>query len=223
MMDAWRSPVTDWCASAALRRLASRHQGKWGTGMANTQMVTVLFADMAGSTGLTSGYWLASARHLWHPAVGEAPKGTVIRSAMDAFNRQFTSVHTWTYIKSGGWLGHYWTLSPPSLLLHATGRKSGIERSVALVYATDGDSILIVGSNFGQDRPPAWLLNLEAKPAAEINLGHRRLAVVADIVEPSDARYPRLFGIANEKNKRRYDRYTGMTERSIPVVVLSSR
>lgn len=155
-------------------------------------------------------------------AVGAVPKKTATRSAIDAFNRQFTNIHTWTYRKSGGWLGHHWTLSPPSLLLHTTGRKSGIERSVALVYATDGDSILIVGSNFGQDRPPAWLLNLKAKPSAEINLGHRRLAVVADIVEPSDARYPRLFGIANEKNKRRYDRYTGMTDRSIPVVVLSS-
>jgi F420H(2)-dependent quinone reductase len=153
--------------------------------------------------------------------VGGAPEKTAIRSATDAFNRRFTSVHTWIYIKSRGWLGHHWTLSPPSLLLHTTGRKSGIERSVALVYATDGDAILIVGSNFGQDRPPAWLLNLKAKPSAEVNLGHRRLTVVANIVEPSDDRYPRLFGIANEKNRRRYDRYTGMTDRSIPVVVLS--
>ena len=149
------------------------------------------------------------------------PEKTAIRSAIDAFNRRFTRVHTWTYIKSRGWLGHHWTLSPPSLLLHTTGRKSGIERSVALVYATDGDAILIVGSNFGQDRPPAWLLNLKAKSSAEVNLGHRRVAVRADFIEPSDARYPRLFGIANEKNRRRYDRYTDMTDRSIPVVVLS--
>lgn len=149
------------------------------------------------------------------------PDQTVVRSAFDAFNRRFTRVHTWVYIKSRGWLGHRWTLSPPSLLLHTTGRKSGIERSVALVYAKDGDSILIVGSNFGQDRPPAWLLNLKATSSAEVNLGRRRFAVGADIVEPSDARYPRLFRIVNEKNRRRYDRYTDMTDRSIPVVVLS--
>ena len=149
------------------------------------------------------------------------PKESSARQAADSFNRVFTRFHTWSYIKSRGWLGHHWTVAPSSLLLHTTGRKSGACRSVALVYATDGDSLLIVGSNFGQDRPPAWLLNLKAKPSAEVNLGHRRLPVVADIVEPSDARYPRLFQIVNEKNKRRYDRYTTMTDRSIPVVVLS--
>jgi deazaflavin-dependent oxidoreductase (nitroreductase family) len=149
------------------------------------------------------------------------PKETSVRLAIDSVNRVFTRVHTWVYVKSRGWVGHHWTVAPSSLLLHTTGRKSGARRSVALVYATDGDSILIVGSNFGQDRPPAWLLNLKANSSAEVNLGHRRLAVVADIVEPSDARYPRLFRIVNEKNKRRYDRYTTMTDRSIPVVVLS--
>jgi len=149
------------------------------------------------------------------------PNDTPARLAIDKFNRVFTRVHTWVYITSRGWVGQYWTLSPPSLLLHTTGRKSGARRSVVLVYATDGDAILIVGSNFGQDRPPSWLLNLEATPSAEVNLGRKVLEVVAEIVEPSDPRYPRLFRIVNENNRRRYDRYTTMTSRSIPVVVLS--
>ena len=149
------------------------------------------------------------------------PNDSPARLTIDTFNRSFTRFHTWAYVKSRGSVGHYWTLAPPSLLLHTTGRKSGVRRSVALVYATDGDAILIVGSNFGQDRPPSWLLNLEATSSAEVNLGRKQLKVVADIVEPSDPRYPRLFKIVNENNRRRYDRYTTMTNRSIPIVVLS--
>jgi F420H(2)-dependent quinone reductase len=150
-------------------------------------------------------------------------EATPLRRALDAFNRVFTRVHTWTYVRSRGWIGHHWTLAPPSLLLHTTGRRTGTRRSVALVYATDGDRILIVGSGFGRDRPPSWLLNLEANSSAEVNLGRRRMAVVAEIVWPPDDRYPRLFRIVNEKNHDRYDRYTAMTDRPIPVVVLSER
>jgi deazaflavin-dependent oxidoreductase (nitroreductase family) len=151
------------------------------------------------------------------------PRQTRLRSAVDEFNRTFTRVHTWVYVKTRGWLGHRWTVAPPSLLLHTTGRKSGLRRSVALAYARDGEDLLIVGSNFGQDRPPGWLLNLRARSAAEVNVGHRRIAVVADIVEPSDRRYQRLFEIANERNRGRYYRYRSMTDRPIPVVALSPR
>lgn len=150
-------------------------------------------------------------------------KQKTLRSVIDAFNRTFTRFHTWVYIKTRGWLGHRWTLSPSSLLLHTTGRKTGLCRSVALVYARDGDDLLIVGSNFGQDRPPAWLLNLEAQPLAGVNVGHRRLDVVADIIEPTDSRYPGLFRLVNANNRERYDRYTSMTGRPIPIVALSRR
>ena len=139
---------------------------------------------------------------------------------MDRFNRRFTKVHTAVYVGSRGWVGHRWTVVP-SLVLHTTGRHSGTRRSVVLVYATDGGRLLVVGSNFGRDRPPAWLLNLEADQRVSVNRGHRLTEVRAEIVEPTDTRYPRLFAIANDNNRRRFDRYRTLTDRAIPVVVLT--
>jgi hypothetical protein len=42
-------------------------------------------------------------------------------------------------------------------VLKATiGRKSGLLRSSALSFRRDGDRLLLLGSNFGQDRHPSW-------------------------------------------------------------------
>jgi deazaflavin-dependent oxidoreductase (nitroreductase family) len=138
----------------------------------------------------------------------------------DAFNRRFTRIHSAVYIGSRGWVGHRWT-GIPSLILTTTGRRSGARRSVVLVYATDGHTFLIVASNFGQAKAPAWLLNLSDHPAATIHIGHRVREVKADIVAPDDPRYPRIFALANDNNRRRFDRYRAMVSRPIPVVVLS--
>jgi F420H(2)-dependent quinone reductase len=111
----------------------------------------------------------------------------------------------------------------PSLILHTTGRSTGLRRSVVLVYATDADKFLVVASNFGKDRPPAWLLNLKVTSHAEVNVGPSYTKVEAEVVDPADPRYPELFRRVNENNRRRYDRYAALTDRPIPIVVLSPR
>ena len=69
---------------------------------------------------------------------------------------QVLRVHEKLYIASGGRVGHK-ILGVPTLLLHTTGRRSGKERTNGLVYARDGDDYLVVASNGGADRAPAWL------------------------------------------------------------------
>lgn len=108
----------------------------------------------------------------------------------------------------------------PSLVLHTVGRRTGSSRSVVVVYAKDGDNFLVVPSNFGKDRPPGWLVNVTARPDAEINVGHRRITVTPEIVMPHDDGYERLFDIANASNRGRFERYRTLTKRQIPVVVL---
>ena len=144
----------------------------------------------------------------------------MLRELVDRFNRLFTRLHSRVYVGTKGWIGHRWTLVP-SLILHTLGRRSGVERSVVLVYARDGSDYLVVGSNFGKDRPPFWLLNLEANSKVWMNVGHRRVQTTADIVAPDDPRYGRLFEIVNANNRRRYERYRELTLRPIPVVVLT--
>jgi deazaflavin-dependent oxidoreductase (nitroreductase family) len=58
----------------------------------------------------------------------------------------------------------------PTLLLTTTGKRSGQPRTQPLLYATDGDGIVIVGSNWGQQHHPAWSGNLLADPSATVRL-----------------------------------------------------
>lgn len=148
------------------------------------------------------------------------PPDPPIRRFLDAFNRRFARFHTRVYIATRGWVGHRMTGAVTSLLLHTTGRRSGLPRTVTLAYGRDGDRYLVVASNFGGDRPPAWLGNLQAHSRAEINVGHRRLPVTAEIQMPGDADYERVFAIADRAVRGRYQRYRAMTERPIPVISL---
>jgi len=50
----------------------------------------------------------------------------------------------------------------PSIQLTVAGRKTGILRTASLQYVPDGDLVLVVASNWGSDRHPAWSANLLA-------------------------------------------------------------
>ena len=51
----------------------------------------------------------------------------------------------------------------PMLLLRCRGAQTGIEREVPLLYVPVGDAVLLIGSNGGQTRDPAWCHNLRAQ------------------------------------------------------------
>lgn len=85
----------------------------------------------------------------------------------------------------------------PSLLLTTTGRRSGQPRSNPLLYAPDGDAFVVIGSNWGQPRQPAWALNLLAEPAAEVCLGGVRIPVRARLT--SGAERDRLWRLLVEQ------------------------
>jgi F420H(2)-dependent quinone reductase len=133
---------------------------------------------------------------------------------------QVLRVHERIYKKTDGRLGHR-MIGVPTLLLRTTGRRSGATRTNALVYARDGDDYLVVASNGGADRPPAWLYNLQADSNVGVQVGRERRTGRARVVEPSDPDYARLWKIVNENNRDRYSGYEKMTKRPIPVVVVT--
>jgi F420H(2)-dependent quinone reductase len=133
---------------------------------------------------------------------------------------QVLRVHEKLYIASDGRVGHR-ILGVPTLLLHTTGRRSGKTRTNGLVYARDGDDYLVVASNGGADRAPAWLHNLQANPSVEIQIGRERRPAAARVVEPTDPGYSRLWKIVNENNRDRYVAYQQETARPIPVIALT--
>ena len=97
----------------------------------------------------------------------------------------------------GAWLGLYvlpcidrpllylsrgrFSMSPgqPILLLITTGAKSGRRRSTPLLYFRQGDQIVVVASNGGQPRHPAWYYNLRAHPEATVFVDGRVRTYVA--------------------------------------------
>jgi deazaflavin-dependent oxidoreductase (nitroreductase family) len=97
----------------------------------------------------------------------------------------------------------------PSLLLTTTGRRSGRPRTSPLSYATDRDSFVVIGSNWGRPRHPAWALNLAANPAATVMVGGEHIAVRARLV-PAGAERERLFGLL----VRQWPAYTTYVERA---------
>jgi deazaflavin-dependent oxidoreductase (nitroreductase family) len=133
---------------------------------------------------------------------------------------QVLKVHEAIYKATDGRLGHR-MIGVPTLLLRTTGRRSGATRTNGLVYATDGDDLLVVPSNGGADMAPAWLHNLRAQPAVEVQIGRDRQPAAARVIEPADPDYDRLWKIVNENNRDRYTGYQKLTDRPIPVVVVT--
>ena len=103
------------------------------------------------------------------------------------------------------------------LMLRTTGRKTGRQRTVALLYHRDESGYVVVGSKGGSDTPPAWLLNLEAAPQVEVQIGTKRFAANARLASDSERRriWPEMTRIWPQ-----YDRYQAQTRRVIPLVIL---
>jgi deazaflavin-dependent oxidoreductase (nitroreductase family) len=141
-------------------------------------------------------------------------------TAGQSIQRLALRVHQAIYVWSRGYVGHR-LIGVPSLLLQTTGRRTGRLRTTALIYARDGTQYVMVASNHGLGRDPAWLLNIEADPAVEIQVGRRREHGVARVIERGDPEYGRLWQLVNEGNHHRYERYQASTDRPIPLVVVS--
>lgn len=71
----------------------------------------------------------------------------------------------------------------PLLLLTTTGRKSGQPRTAPVVYLADGERLILIDTNAGNERLPAWSHNLSANPEAEVEVGRRHLRVRARVAE----------------------------------------
>jgi len=125
--------------------------------------------------------------------------------------------HIRAYRESGGEVGYLWN-GVPTLLLTVTGCRTGRELTSALIFGRDGDDYLVVASKGGWPSHPSWYLNLQANPAARIQVKADELTVVARTA--SAAEKPRLWKILTEIWPN-YDVYQSRTDREIPVVVLT--
>jgi len=91
-------------------------------------------------------------------------------------------LNTPLYRLSGGRIGGK-VGRAPVLLLTSTGRKSGLERTAPVVYLADGENVVLINTNAGNAKIPAWSFNLKANPEAEVELGRERRRVRARVAE----------------------------------------
>ncbi len=109
----------------------------------------------------------------------------------------------------------------PVLKLTTTGRKSGRPRTVMLTSPhQDGDTTVIVASKGGDDRHPAWFLNLRDNPEVEVETREQpRRKMTARIATPEER--AELWPVITGKQER-YAGYQKKTDREIPLVLLDS-
>jgi F420H(2)-dependent quinone reductase len=108
----------------------------------------------------------------------------------------------------------------PVLLLTTTGRRSGRRRTAPVCYLADGDRVVVIGSNVGNETAPGWSFNLKANPTCEVQVRGERRDVRARIAE-GDERTALWRGM-NEQYAG-FDDYEERTSRDIAVFVLEPR
>ena len=67
----------------------------------------------------------------------------------------------------------------PVLDLTTTGRRSGQPRTSHLISIPVDGNLALLGTNFGQRKTPAWVLNLEAEPRATVRFRDASVVVIA--------------------------------------------
>lgn len=142
-----------------------------------------------------------------------------VATIIKTMSRVNTAVYRWT----GGLLGSTWRVGSafpwgiPVLLLTTTGRRSGLPRTLPLLFIEDGPNIIVVASKGGLPTQPLWYKNLIANPACEVQIKRRKMKMLARTASPEEreALWPKLVDHYPD-----YASYATWTDRVIPVVIL---
>jgi deazaflavin-dependent oxidoreductase (nitroreductase family) len=125
-------------------------------------------------------------------------------------------MHRTLYELSGGRIGRRMN-GFEVLLLTTTGRRTRQPRSVALQSLEHGRGWAVIASYAGEDRDPAWRLNLLAHPIAKVRVRSVQARVRArDATGPErDELWARFVEVDDA-----YEEYRRRTSRVLPVIVL---
>ncbi|MGH2762008.1 MAG: nitroreductase family deazaflavin-dependent oxidoreductase [Thermoleophilaceae bacterium] len=112
-----------------------------------------------------------------------------------------------------------WVAGLPIVMLTTTGAKSGRRHTLPLVALPEGDRLVIIASNYGQDRNPAWYHNLRAYPRATIVFEGVAREVTARELEGEERERHYTRGIETYPGWTRYRKRA--SHRQIPVMELT--
>jgi F420H(2)-dependent quinone reductase len=128
-------------------------------------------------------------------------------------------LHAWLWKLTAGRLGNTFGRAPFMILI-TKGRITGRERRTPVLYFQHQADLIVVASFGGNDMHPAWYLNLESCPEAEIMIYGERRRVLAIRVSPEEKGliWPRLIEMYPN-----FAMYQQRTRREIPLLRLSDR
>ena len=131
--------------------------------------------------------------------------------------KAWTRFHRWAYRRTNGKVLSRMR-GKPTLLLTTTGRRTGRLHTVPLPYLADGDAMIVIGSDSGAERHPAWVLNLIADPRVTVQYladsGPAHAEILAD--DERKAMWERISVEAPW-----YVGYQQRTSREIPLIRLT--
>lgn len=135
----------------------------------------------------------------------------------DGVFRFWTGVHRALFTVSGGRVAGK-AMGMPVVMLTTTGRKTGRERRTMLTApVVDGETVVLVASYGGDDRHPAWFLNLREHPDVTITMNGKTRPMRARVASAEEKE--RLWPRVTEAYKG-YAGYQRRTDRDIPLVIL---
>lgn len=106
----------------------------------------------------------------------------------------------------------------PTILLTVPGAKSGLPRTTPLVTVPDDNALILIASNFGSPRHPAWYYNLAAHPQAQVNAAGETFAMTARLLEGEERARCWKKAASMYPGYRLYKEKAG--DRTIPVFLL---
>jgi deazaflavin-dependent oxidoreductase (nitroreductase family) len=124
--------------------------------------------------------------------------------------------HVKRYRETDGAVGYMWN-GATACLLTTKGRKSGADRTIAIIFKQVGDRYAIIASKGGAPTHPAWFLNILADPHVTMQIKGETFAGVARVAESPEREELWQASLGQWPN---YDVYQSRTERKIPVVVV---
>ncbi len=142
--------------------------------------------------------------------------GTPARSTIGTDISLIGEEHVRQYRETNGETGYLWN-GATALLLTTKGRKSGEDRTIAIIFKQVGDRYAIIASKGGAPAHPAWYLNILADPQVTLQIKGERFAGIARTAD--DAERAELWAASLEQWPN-YDVYQSRTDRKIPVVVV---
>lgn len=97
-----------------------------------------------------------------HPILRTRPSGWVLARTLHHLDRPVLRLSRGRYSLTSALAGL------PVVTVTTLGAKSGQPRTLPLVAIPDGENVILIASNYGQQHHPAWYYNLRAHPKVQL-------------------------------------------------------